>query len=929
MKYLFTLLFFIIQTVYFSSSVRAADGHYERALQSFQQQKYETSYIYLKNALQANPKNLPAKLLMGQLLTRNNYYQEAIKEFRQAIEYKIDIHLVLVPLGNVLMFNQQYQDVIDLGKGFKLNDEVNFEWKMLSAAAYNSLGKPEMARAEFNSAIKIFKNNTRAINSLAFLDLNDNKLERAERQADKSLKIAPQDHRTWQLKGKIAEAKGDLTEAIKLYHTALRIEPSDPVAKRSLAYALISDNQLDEAKKIAEDIIQQTPNDPFAMMLSSWVLSKNDQGDLANTIIEDLSNKLTLVTDDTYDKNDSLLFVKGMTEYIQGKFEQARRSLTKYINKNKQDINATAMLAEIYISMGQNDSAMHVLERVEEYITDDLEVSLKLADLYLKNSKDFKAEYWLSNLRKLYPDNIKVILMSSKALTARGKMDKAIKLIEDSNQTYPDNSALLLARGFMYVQNGRYEQAIKVSEVLIKADDRNVDYWNLHAASSLRLNKYIEAQTSIDSVLAISPNHFAGRFNQAMLLKKTNRFTEAKKLLASLVEEQPRHSPSQFQLALVESEENELAPAIERLQTLSILESGNFKVQLLLLDLYLKNQQSDSALMLINKLTREFPLEPEFAIKKAEILIANRDIDNAKLQLTKLYNLWLDNPQKLFRLSSMQQSVNDYAGANDSLLKALSYVPQHLILNLEYARLNLQLREIEIAENVANEMLKQYKKAPNISLLMGDIALAKEDYSKAHDFYMDAINQEKNYQLPLIRLYELARRGTKEPQFLALISQLVEEDPENNWRRKLLADHLMNQNKWQQAKPHYLMLVEKDRIKNSYSVLNNLANIFMDEDLTQAYVYAKRALENASTIPAVLDTHGWVLVKLKRYEDGLVSLRQAHAISSNEPSIRFHIAYTLKQLGRLTEARAEVDEILALYTDFPKLEETITLKESL
>jgi putative PEP-CTERM system TPR-repeat lipoprotein len=929
MKYSFSLLFFIFQTFYFSSSLKAADGHYERALQSFQAQEYEASYIYLKNALQANPKNLPAKLLMGQLLTRNGYYNEAVKEFRQAIEYKIDIHLVLVPLGNVLMFNQQYQDVIDLGEGFALNDDVNFEWKMLSAAAYNGLDKPEMARAQYNSAIRLFKNNTRAINSLAFLDLNDNKLVKAERQADKSLQLAPQDHKTWHLKGKIAEAKGNLPEAITLYHTALRLEPNDPVAKRSLAYALISDNQLEEAKLIADDIIKQTPNDPFAMMLSSWVLSKNDQDDLANTIIEGLSNKLTLVTDETYDKNDSLLFVKGMTEYIQGNFEQARRTLTKYINKNKQDVNASAMLAEIYVSMGQNGSAMHILEQVEEFITENLEVSLKLADLYLQNGKDFKAEYWLSSLRELYPNNIKVILMSSKALIARGKMSQAIELIEESNEAHPNNSALLLARGFIYIQNGRYEQALKVSEILIKADARNVDYWNLRGAASLRLNKYTEAQTSIDNVLAISPNHFAGRFNQAMLLKKTNRFTEAKKLLTSLVEEQPRHSPSQLQLALVESEENELTSAIARLQRLSILEVGNFKVQILLLDLYLKNEQTNAALMLVNKLTREFPLELEFAIKKAEILIVNREIDNAKIQLNKLANLWLDNPQKLFRLSSMQQSVNDYEGANDSLLRALSYLPKHLMLNLEYARLNLQLDEIEIAEKVANEMLRQYKKSPNISLLMGDIALAKNNYVQAHDLYMDAINQEKNYQLPLIRLYELARRGTKEPQFLALISRLVEEEPENNWRRKLLADHLMNQNKWQQAKPHYLLLVEKDRIKNSYSVLNNLANIFIDEDVTQAYIYAKRALENARTVPAVLDTHGWILVKLARYEDGLVSLRQAHAISSNDPSIRFHIAYTLKQLGRDSEAKKDLKELLETYLDFPERVEAEKIHDSL
>jgi hypothetical protein len=40
-----------------SFSALAADIHYESALQAFQQQKYDASYIHLKSALQANPRN--------------------------------------------------------------------------------------------------------------------------------------------------------------------------------------------------------------------------------------------------------------------------------------------------------------------------------------------------------------------------------------------------------------------------------------------------------------------------------------------------------------------------------------------------------------------------------------------------------------------------------------------------------------------------------------------------------------------------------------------------------------------------------------------------------------------------------------------------------------------------------------------------------
>ena len=889
----------------------AADNFYEQALQSYQQQKYDVAYIYLKNALQADPKNLPAKLLMGQLLTRNGYYDEAIKEFRQALDYKIDINLVLLPLGNVLTFNSQYQDVIDLGKGYKLTNDSNFEWKMLSASAYSNLGKPDLARSEYQSAIKLFPDNTRALNSLAFLDLSENKLDNAAKLADRSLKINPDDHRTWHLKGKIAEAQGNIEQALQFYRNALKIESDDPVAKRSLAYALISTNQFDEAKLIADDIIKQTPDDPFAMLLNSWLLAKNEQGELANNILNDLSSKLTLVTDATFDQQDALLFVKGMTEYVQGNFEQARVTLGKYVNKNRQDINAAAMLAEIYVAMGQNDAAMHILERVEDKLIDKLQIALKLADLYLQNGKDFKADYWLSKLREQYPDNIKIVLMSSKALIARGKKDSAIKLIEQSSSKNKQEPSLLLARGFLYIQNGQFEEALKVAKSLTKADSRNIDYWNLESAALIRLRRYDEAQQAIDNVLAISPRHFAGRFNQAMILKNTGQTTQARTLLTSLVEEQPNHNASQFQLALVEADDNQTQSAIDRLERLVIIEPRNIKAQLLLLNLYLKNQQSEVALRLVNKLIKDFPLEPEIAIKRAEILIATRNVEEARLQLSKLYNLWLDDPQKLFRLSGMQQSVDDFEGANNTLLRALSYLPQHLLLNLEYARLNLQLNEYQVAQNVADSMEKQYGKDANIFLLKGDIALAKNDYTRAHGLYLNAITLQDDYQLPLIRLYELARRGVKQQEFTALLQKLVDKQPDNNWRRKLFADHLMNQNQWLEAKDHYLVLIEQEKISNDYSILNNLANIYMQDDLPTAFAYAKRAVENASTIPAVLDTHGWILVQMGRFEDGLVSLRQAHAINSNDLSIRYHIAFTLQKLGRTAEAKVELERALA------------------
>jgi predicted Zn-dependent protease len=93
-----------------------------------------------------------------------------------------------------------------------------------------------------------------------------------------------------------------------------------------------------------------------------------------------------------------------------------------------------------------------------------------------------------------------------------------------------------------------------------------------------------------------------------MRLKNTNRFVQAKTLLYILVAEQPRHSASQLQLAIVESESNDLLIAINRLENLILLESKNRGAQILLLDLYLKAEQTDEALVTCEKASRESPV---------------------------------------------------------------------------------------------------------------------------------------------------------------------------------------------------------------------------------------------------------------------------------------------------------------------------------
>ena len=54
--------------------------HFERALSAYNSGDLESSYIFLKNSPQQQPRNLPAKILIGKVLLESGYTLESEME---------------------------------------------------------------------------------------------------------------------------------------------------------------------------------------------------------------------------------------------------------------------------------------------------------------------------------------------------------------------------------------------------------------------------------------------------------------------------------------------------------------------------------------------------------------------------------------------------------------------------------------------------------------------------------------------------------------------------------------------------------------------------------------------------------------------------------------------------------------------------------
>ena len=164
------------------------------------------------------------------------------------------------------------------------------------------------------------------------------------------------------------------------------------------------------------------------------------------------------------------------------------------------------------------------------------------------------------------------------------------------------------------------------------------------------------------------------------------------------------------------------------------------------------------------------------------------------------------------------------------------------------------------------ELLSQFESQ------LGDIYYKNEDYKKADEAYEKALKQ----------------------------------NPNNALLRNLLGDFYTNTNKFESAKPHYELLLKlKDYPIKAY-IYNNLSNIAIETNIVEAEEYILKALELDNNSASILDTQGWIMSKQAKYEAALTVLRRAFSIDSEDPAIRYHLAFTLHKLGRNDEARREL-----------------------
>lgn len=898
--------------ILFSNSLFASSAdNYEKALMANTQGNVREALIHIKNSLQEDENYLPARILLGEIYFQHGESESAEDELQRALDSGADINLVIVKLGYALLAQEKTAALLSMSKYEPNLNRVNkFEWILIKALAYALKNDDVYTQIYFEQALEIFPTEPRAINAYASFLIKSNELDLAKSKIEQSIEIDPERAKTWSLLGEYHLKLRQSELANKALLKGYELDDTDPKIIRLLAFNYMKQKDFRNAERFLDRVLEFFPEDASATLMKAWIMANRNETDLAQQSLNSLENKLSLISNRKVLENNTIMYVKGASQYVSGDYQQARESLNLFLSLEPSHFSTIQMLSHIYQELDGEAAAIRFLESKKNEVIEDFSLSVKLLHFYVSSDQLFTAREFLSSLQYKYADNPYINYVSALVEYERKNHLQALSYLNKIEITELPISVLIL-KGKVLLSLNKFEDALVLADNLDQQYPNSSQAQNFIASYYLQLGELTKAKKYLDRVLTLDENNLLARYNTALVHYARNEFMQAESVLQAVLVREPNHVRSRILLTNVYLGSNKLESALQEAHSLSVREESRKTGLELSTEIYMLQKNWSQALKVNQELLSINKIAPVYLSQQIEILSYLDRKPEAITFLNLLKGLYRDSEDELYKLANLYKLVGKLSSAID----ALKLAEREFKLSKESRRLLAELyalnKQFDLANTEVLKYIKEFGQEHLIVIMQGDIAFAEQKYKTANKNYYLALKIKPDSQIALIRLYQLAKRGIGVNKFSQLLEKDISAEPVF-WKTKLLADHYMNNQQLELAKHHYLSLVGDETKTSDSTVLNNLANIYLTTDLNKALEYAQQAYQLSQNNPNILDTYAWVLARKNKFKQALPLIRSAYSMNANNPEITYHLAYILHGLGRSNEAEIELNKIRLL-----------------
>ncbi len=462
----------------------------------------------------------------------------------------------------------------------------------------------------------------------------------------------------------------------------------------------------------------------------------------------------------------------------------------------------------------------------------------------------------------------------AEVLSKNGESQKAIDYISKAIELDSENKFFHLLAAEIYKSVSSYERAIEEYNYLVEHFPGNTTYlfdMALLYQFQGKNDKALAAYERAEEIYGI--NEFVLREKQKIYLKEKNYDA----LIAdwdTLIATYPDNKDYVIEICEFLLARNRVEDAKQRLENLLQEDPNNMKAELLLSQISLRSGDLDKAVRLASNTLADssFNYKAKFQLLNALVTLA---IDSGRVEEVKELSISLADsyPEEyevqafvgdlLFKMGDEKGTVKYYLAALD--LDQSNFSVWQNILNIE-----MRMADYSAVLRHAESALEYF---PNQAILY---------------FFSGTANQLLGNYRQAVNVLEAGNKYALENNLKALF-------------QGQLGDSYHSLENYEKSDEAYETALKFDpnssHVLNNYSYFLSIRNTNLEKALKMSTKLVERYPEDAT----FLDTHGWVLYTMGKFDQALIFLQKAADLNPGGTIVE-HLGDVLFQLGRVDEA---------------------------
>ena len=469
------------------------------------------------------------------------------------------------------------------------------------------------------------------------------------------------------------------------------------------------------------------------------------------------------------------------------------------------------------------------------------------------------------------------------------------------------------------------DEALLATSKWIDFDPNSVQARQLSAVLHLRNDDLKAAEDQFDALLQITESQGSnGYLRIASLLASEKDKQRNLLLMQRLTTRHPQNAHAHYAMALIEFEAKQFSQAMNSLEQAKVLDPSWDKPYVLEAQILTSQGDNQAAEASLEKAVKKLPEQRSLHQAYGRILVENQQYKRAIKAFKKAYELEPADLDVLYAIGMLAMQAEDWDTARESW---------NILLNSDDRGkrddANYFLGQVEELNNNPDQAMKYYmavgkgKTRTESRLRLARLMAQAGQLEQARAMYRElrVLNHHSALQIYAAEAQALKELGLAD-QALQLYTTAMEAFPENTDLRYARGLYAADNGDIDLAVSDFKVILSAD--PENADALNALGYTLADQTdrYQEAMDYILKAHQLKPDNAAILDSLGWVLYKLGKYQEALKYLHKA-AISNPDAEIAAHLGEVLWMMGNRDQANEVWNKALTTEPDSEKLKEVM------